>query len=289
MDHGHQPVRFEIAGVDAEDPLGLWTAVPESAVNFGIEDESAAPPADTPIYRVQLPEDTAAAEAAFREREARMQQSAQALESIPGRLDDLVTRTQARQKLAESQALHFGIDELGGGEDAAEAELLNLLADVDASATSTPAVGAQVEFGIVDEVINPAIEQAQAQFNTLLEQVNREVLHFAWVETATRVQTLARTSVDWSGDAETVWIDGIGLDQIVLHNRTLRFATHSRALKMRMVMTIAGGAAKVAALMANPAVGALALLPVVYPYVSRMLTQARELNALKENIPNPSA
>src|SRR5688500_14879253 len=119
MDHGYQPIRFEIAGMDGEDHLGLWAAVPESAVHFGIEDESAAPPADTPIYRIQLSEDTAAAEAAFREREARLQQSAQALEAIPGRLDDLVTRVQARQSVAGSQAVHFGIDELGAGEHVA--------------------------------------------------------------------------------------------------------------------------------------------------------------------------
>jgi len=288
MDHGHQPARFEIAGVDAEDPLGLWTAVPESAVHFGIEDESDAPPPDTPVYRVQLPEDTAAAEAAFREREARMQQSAQALESIPGRLDDLVARTQARQKVAESQAVHFGIDELGMGEDAAESELLNLVADLDASGASAPAASAQVEFGIVDEVISPAIEQARSQFNALLNQVNREVLHFAWVETVMLGQSLARTSVDWSGDAETVWVDSISLEQTVLHNRTLRFATHSRALKMRMAMTVVGGATKIAALMTNPAGAALAL-PLVYRYVSQMLAQATELNALKESIPNPSS
>lgn len=285
MDHGHQPARFEIAGVDAEDPLGLWTAVPESAVHFGIEDESAAPPPDTPVYRVQLPEDTAAAEAAFREREARMQQSAKALESIPGRLDDLVARTQARQKVAESQAVHFGIDELGTGEDAAESELLNLVADLDASGASAPAAGAQVEFGIVDEVISPAIEQAKSQFNALLNQVNREVLHFAWVETVMLGQSLARTSVDWSGDAETVWVDGISLEQTVLHSRSLRFATHSRALKMRLAMTVTGGAAKVAALMTNPA-GAVLALPVVYRYVSQVLAQAAELKALKESIPN---
>jgi len=288
MDPRHQLVRFEIAGVDAEDPLGLWTAVPESAIHFGIEAESAAPPADTPIYRIHLPEDMAAAEAAFHEREARMQQSAHALDSIPDRLDDLVARTQARQKVAESQTVHFGIDELGTGEDVAEAELLNLIADVDVIGASTPAASGQIEFGIRDEAINPVLERAKAQFDALLNQVNDEILHFAWVETAMLGETLARTSVSWSGDAETVWMDGLSMEQIILHNRALRFTTHSRALKLRMAMTVAGGAAKVAALMTNPAGAALAL-PVVYRYVSQMLTQAKELNALKESIPNPSA
>jgi hypothetical protein len=288
MKHEHQPVIFEIAGIEGEDPLGLWAAAPESLVHFGVEDEPAAPPADTPIYRVQLPEDTAAVETAFREREARLQRSAQALESIPDRLEDLVARTQARQQAVGSQAIHFGIDELGTAEDAAESELLDLLAEVDSRATLTPAAGPQVDFGIVDEVIHPAVEQAKSQFHVLLDQINREVLHYAWVETILLGQTLARTSVDWSGDAETVWVDGIAQDQILLHNRTLRFATHSRALKMRLAMTITGGAAKVAALMTNPA-GAVLALPVVHRYVSQMLEQATELNALKGSIPNPSS
>ena len=277
-----------MVGVDAEDPLGLWTSVPESAIHFGMEDESASPPADTSIYRIQLSEDTAAAEAAFREGEAHMQQSAQALESIPGRLDDLVARTQARQKAAGSQAVHFGIDELGTAEDVTESELLDLLADVDSTVTATHTAHAQVEFGIIDETIHPALEQAKSQFNALLNQINREILHYAWVETVSLGETLARTSVNWSGDANTVWMDGVSPEQTRLHNRSLRFATHSRALKMRMAMTVTGGAVKVAALMTNPAGAALAL-PVVYRYVSQMLTQARELNALKAGIPNPSA
>jgi len=279
MDHEHQSVRFEIAGVDAEDPLDLWTVAPENAVHFGIEDQSAAPPADTPIYRIQLPEDIATAEAAFRKREAHMRQSARALESIPGRLDDLVSRTKSRQKVAESQAVHFGIDELGTGEDAAESELLNLVADVDASGVPVSVAGEQVEFGIVDEVINPAIEQARSQLNTLLDQVNREVLHFAWVETAVGRATVAKTTVGWSGDAETVWSDGITSEEIKLHHRTLNFATHSRALKMRMAMTVMGGATKIAALMTNPAGAALAL-PVVYKYIRQILAQAREYQTL---------
>lgn len=281
-----EPVRFEIAGVDAEDPLGLWTAVPESEVHFGIEDESAAPPDDTPVYRIQLSEDIKAVEAAFGEREARMQQSAQALESIPARLDDLVARTQARQKAAAGQVVHFGIDQLGAAEDAAESELLDLLADVDSAGTATHTADEPVEFGIIDETIHSALEQAKSQFNALLNQINREILHYAWVETVLLGETLARTSVDWSGDAETVWNDGISPEQTRLHSRSLRFATRSRALKMRMAMTITGGAAKVAALMTNPAGAALAL-PVVYRYVSQMLTQARELNMLKQSMPTP--
>jgi len=287
MERATRSVRFELAGVETEDSLGFWTTAPNSAVHFGMEDEVAAPPADTPVYRIQLSEDAADAEAAFREREALLQQSAQTLESIPQRLDDLVARTQSKQEAVANQAIHFSIDELSTGEDTAEAELLDLLAEEDAHGGASLTADGQVEFGILDETIHPALEQAKAQWNALLDQTDREVLHFAWVETAMLGEPLARTSIDWSGDAETVWVDGISLEQSALHHRALRFATHSRALKLRMFLTVTGGAAKMAALMTNPAGAALAL-PVVYRYVNQTLTQARELHALT-SISNPSA
>jgi hypothetical protein len=129
------------------------------------------------------------------------------------------------------------------------------------------------------------MEQARAQFRALLDQINHEILHYAWVETIRLGSVLARTSVDWSGDAETVWRDGISLQQTSLHIRSLRFATQSRALKIRMAMTITGGAARVAALLTNPA-GAMLALPVVYRYVQQILTQTTELNALNKSVPN---
>lgn len=280
---GHEPARFEIAGVEGQDPLDLWTAAPEHLVHFGMGDESAPGPADTPVYRVQLQADIDSAEAAFRDREARLQRSAWALDAVPDRLDDLVTRTQARQKRAESQDVHFGIDELGAGRESAETELLDLLAEADSIATALPPAAGQVDFGLVDEVLDPAIEQARSQLNALFDQVNREVLHFAWVETAIQGQILARTSVGWSGSAGTVWKEGILQEEARLHNRTLGFATRSRALKMRMALTITGGAVKVAALMTNPA-GPVLALPVVYRYVKQMLAQASELRQI---IPTP--
>lgn len=279
MAQGHQSARFEIAGVDGEDPLDLWTAVPQHPVHFGVAGEPGDKPADLPVYHIQLPADIASAEAALRDREARLQRSAWALETVPDRLDDLVTRTQARQRLAASQDVHFGIDELGTGQDTAETELLDLLAEADSAGAALPPTGGQVNFGLVDELLDPAIEQARSQLNALFDHVNREVLHFAWVETAIQDQILARTSVGWSGAAETVWKEGILQEEARLHHRALGFATHSRALKMRMALTVTGGAVKVAALMTNPA-GPVLALPVVYRYVKQMLAQASELRQI---------
>lgn len=270
-------VKFEATGFGMDDPLGLWTAAPapETAVHFGIGDEPSAPPPDTPVYRIQLPANFADAESAFREQEARLDASAKALDEVPARLDGLVTRTQ--DSAAAGEQVHFSIGEESAPEDAPEADLLALLGEADTAGTAK--TSDQVSFGFVDETISPALEKAREQFDALLEQVNREVMHFAWVETAIPGQTLAKTTIDWSGDAETAWASGITPEQISLHNRTIHFATRSRALKIQMVFTIAGGAGKLSALMATPG-GAVLAMPVVYKYVREILAQVRQLQEI---------
>jgi len=99
------------------------------------------------------------------------------------------------------------------------------------------------------------------------------------VETAAGEATLARSTVNWSGDTVTVWVDDIPPDQVNLHSRTLRFAVASRALKMRMGFVIASGASKLAILLTTPGAQALAL-PVAYKFVTQVLAQVREYKAL---------
>ncbi|HEX5839416.1 MAG TPA: hypothetical protein VFY26_16385 [Anaerolineales bacterium] len=272
MNPGTPSGLFEIVGADSDDPLGLWTARQDQPIHFGMDDETLASPTNTLVYRIQLPEDMAAADSAFREREESMRQSARALESIPERLESLVLHTQLQQKTSGSQPVHFGTDMLPDP----EAELLSLLLVVDTGTESVPLPEGQVDFGIMDEVVLPGIEQARAQLKALLEQLNRELLHFAWIETVLADQIMARTSVRWTGHLNTIWTDGISPSHVSLHARSLRLATHSRALKVRLATTVMSGAAKISALMVNPA-GALLALPLVYRYASQILAQAAEL------------
>lgn len=276
MHPGYLPGVFEIVGADSEDPLGLWTASPAPPIHFGMDGETSVFGTDTLVYRIQLPEDRAAADSAFRAREESMRQSAEALETIPERLEHLVLYTQLQQKTPGSQPVHFGSDVLPDP----ESELLRLLDMADSGTGSVPAAEGQVDFGVVDEVILPGVEQARAQLKSLLEQLNRELLHFAWIETILADQVMARTSVRWTGHLETICTDGISPAQISLHARSLRFATHSRALKVRLATTVMSGAAKISALMVNPA-GAILALPLVYRYVSQILAQAAELRTLQ--------
>lgn len=276
-----QQVKFETVGA-AEDPLGLWAAAPGSGVHFGFEDGSGSPPEDVSIYRIQLPEDSAAADADFRGHETQLELYDQVLQAIPGRFENLVKRNMGQPQTGRNGSIHYGMDISGKSGDEFDTELLELLVHADTGGSFTPAAGEQVEFGVVDEVLQPAIAQAETQFHALLDQVRREVQNFAWVETTVQRQTVARTSIKWSGDAETVWLGGISPEQTALHNRALQFTTRSRAVKLRMLMTITGGVAKMAAIMTNPVLA----LPVLYQYVSRILAQTREFHALKQDIPN---
>jgi hypothetical protein len=152
------------------------------------------------------------------------------------------------------------------------------LADIERS-TSERGSDGEVSFGI-GETINDAWGASRKQFDALITQIDRDVLHLAWVETTIAGQLLARTSVDWSGDAQTVWRDGASNEQLVLHQRNLRFVTQTRGMRFRLFITVTSGAARVATLMVTPG-GAVLALPAIYQYVIKILAQAKELQSIQ--------
>ncbi len=258
-----------------DDELGFWASVPTpKTVSFGVENVSA--PVGELLYRVNLPADATDSEQVFNSNTAAMQRIEAALSEVPARLDGLVTRTHANLE-RQSDGLSFDVL-AGSDENELEGELLLQLADVDMGASGKKAAGA-VSYGI-GETVSEAWGEAKNRFDALISQIDRDVLHFAWVETAQANELIARTSVDWSGDAQTVWQAGCSDVQLGLHQRNLRFVTQTRALRMRLFVTVASGAARVASLMATPG-GAVLALPAVYQYVSKILAQARELQGIQ--------
>jgi len=279
---------FEMAGMGGDDPLGLWTvASTESPLDFGVEGDASAgpsaPPPEAPVYRVHLPDDPSAADQALAAQEERIRLSERALDAVPGRLEAFIERQQAAAlPRAEGEQVAFGAGDVPPAETGPEADLLGLLEQ--AEATELPPSTDIVQFGIVDEALSPALREAQEKFNTLMEQIKREVLHFAWVETGSGSGTLARSTVGWSGDTMTVWLEGTERAQAEMHKRTLHYAVASRALKMRMGFVITTGASKIAILLTTPGTQALAL-PVVYKFVTQVLAQVREYQALNSAQP----
>jgi hypothetical protein len=274
---------MSIFETSSDDPLGLWTpsvsaATAPEAVSFSIgDDEPAAAPPDTPVFRVNLPADGKSAAAAFDAREEQFVRINAALDGIPTQIDDLVARKQQRQAA--------GVSFAAPGEEEPESELeSNLFALLeDAEKEGQPASG-EVSFALGEEPVKEPVSQAflsaRAGLEALVEQFNREVLHYAWVETNIGEQRVAQTVMNWSGDAQTVWIEGVNQSQIALHNRTLKIATQTRNMRLRMFTTIAGGAAKLAGLMATPG-GAILALPAVYQFVKQIVAQTKQLQSIQ--------
>jgi hypothetical protein len=258
-----------------DDALGFWITAPQpKTVSFGIGDDSSS--SSGLLYRVNLPAESAESDLVFSNSEAAFARIDAALSAIPARLDSLVNRT--RENLQkQSSALSFDVT-VESHESGFEGELLIQLADLERGVLGQGADGG-VSYGI-GETFSDAWGVSKNQFETLITQVDRDVLHFAWVETTIGGQLIARTSVEWNGDAQTVWNNGSNNEQLVLHQRNLRFVTKTRGMRFRLFVTVASGAARVASLMITPG-GAMLALPAIYQYVTKILAQARELQSIQ--------
>lgn len=263
---------FESTGTS--DPLGVWTPAPQSGmVHFGIGDEATSSSPDVPVFRVNLPGSGQAADEAFEASEAYFERVNAALEGVPARLDTLVSQMQARQAAGES--VSFDVASLEA-EPGPEGDLLHLLEDVSKTEPVSFSVGDESE--TAREPVSQAWQEARARFDALMEQINREVLHFAWVETKIDGKMIARSEVDWSGDATTLWAETASEEQKSLHHRALNVAARSRNMKLRLFVTVASGAAKVTTLMA--AGTPVLALPAVYQYVMSIVRQVRQLQSV---------
>lgn len=268
---------FEAIGVD-EDPLGLWAPAASTAesalgaVSFSVGGDDASSEAIEPVYRVHLPADDDSAAQALAAREGYIRDLNAALENVPARLDGLVARTQERQKKAAASGVSFDVLSLEQPESGPEGDLLTLLDEAEASGKTG---SGEVSFGL-QETTSAAWQQAKVGFDALIQQINREVLHFAWVETNIADALIARTTVGWTGDSQTAFVNGVDDAQVALHQRTLSIVSQTRSMRLRLFITIASGATKVSALIATPA-GAVFALPAVYQYVMQIVAQVKQL------------
>lgn len=258
----------------SSDPLGLWETTPQT-VSFDLGDATAAE-ADGPVYRVNLPADMEASSITLAENLANYERMNAALDAVPSRLDGFMQWTQHIQRQAAS-GVSFTVTATDQESDP-ENELFSLLAMTDAAAAGEATPG-EVSFGLTD-VADEVLAQAKEKLEALIGGVNREILHFAWVETVIASQVIARTEVNWGGDTVTFFNEATSPAQISLHQRTLQAVSLTRNLKLRLIFTITGGAAKLATLMVTPG-GAVLALPAVYHYVIRILDQVKQLKSIQ--------
>lgn len=263
---------FETIG--SSDPLGLWEPAPQPGmVHFGSGDEAASPPPNGPVFRVNLPGRGERAVEAFEASKTRFEQVDAVLGDIPDQLDNLVSQMQARQAAGES--VSFDITSPAEKPDP-KSVLLNLLNDVSQTQTVSFSAGEQAE--PIREPVSRAWQEARASFQDFMEQINREVLHFIWVETTLAGQLVARSQVDWSGDAITLWDEPVSEEQRNLHLRSLEIAARSRNMKLRLFVTVVSGVAKITALMT--AGTPILALPAIYQYVMAIVNQNKQMQSI---------
>lgn len=263
------PALFELSLPDDEaiGLIGPWQVAPSAPVSFAAGESVAQ--VDAPVWKVSLPADEAEAEQALAEAEAQIAAAEAALNEVPARFD-AITSAQPRGEQVSFDVASFGVQA-----DSPEAAMFALLEHAQALEQ-----GRTVSFGVSD-VASAAWEQAKAQFEAFVGQLQREVFHFAWVETNVDNQLLARTMVGWSGDSDTIWLEDASAEQRSAHRRALRVAVKSRALRLRMFVTVTGGAAKLSVLLTTPA-GAVLALPAAWKYVTEILQQIKSYQTLAQ-------
>ncbi len=259
-------IRLPVFESSSADDTGLW-ATAAGPVSFGLGSEDSLPAEE--FYRVRLPGDLQSAHLELQNKQASLVQLNASLDRVPLRLDDLVERSQDRSR--PNSGLSFDVKPIEQ-EMGLEGELLGNISRVDSSA------GKGLSFGI-EEAAGEVWQAAEAQISGLMQQLDRDVLHFAWVETSISNQLVARSLLNWKGDLQTIWMEDLSPDQASLHSAALLSAVRTRHLRLRLLATVASGSIKIASLMVTPG-GALLALPAVYQYVIKILAQARELQTI---------
>lgn len=198
------------------------------------------------------------------------------LQSALTRLDGLVERQQARQKATTGDGVSFDVSSFTEEpETGEEADLLLLIADAEAGDTGESAsAGDTVHFGIEDS-FGGRLSDAKRDFDAFVEKIDRDVFHFAVVETP----ALARTEIDWSGDAITVFSSSGSAREIQRHSDLLRKELMQRNLRLRMFSTVVAAAGKITIMLTTPG-SALLALPMAFQFVSKLSNQWKEYQAL---------
>lgn len=271
------------------DPFGLWELPPEppegAPVSFGLPDE-AVPIEQMPaaIWRVALSAGTADPLA---ERAAHVAAIQQGLAQAGARMQALVA---ARRAALAGAAVSFSLEAAQPGGSQAEQELSLLL---DALEPAAPAVS----FGLFDPLVDgaeavldkakeiAALSEAAGQLERVLQNFNRQVLNYAWVETLAENRLAARTVVNWLGDSTTYWQPGASAAQQAAHRRSLELALESRAASLKMVLTAASLAGTLALAVTTP-LGPLQALVLAWKFVNDVIQPA--LKALQMETVTPS-
>jgi len=254
----------------SNDVLGIWSSAPVAAIeSFGLGVESDQ--IDAVTYRVRLSSGSPDSMVEFENTNKTLNIIGDVLDNVPSRLVDLVDRMLEKRSL-QASGISFDV-QAETMLPQAEIELIEMLSVLPGSQDS------EASFGM-SEMVSDAWGVARAQFNDLAAQIDRDLLHFAWVETIYKDELLARTIINWGGDLQTALKSDGTSAQVPLHARAILSVVQTRHLRLRLFVTIASCSVKVASLLAVPGSVVLAL-PAVFQYVTKIVAQARDLNSIQ--------
>lgn len=270
-------VEVQVLNSTAVDPFGLWqppqAAAPVGeAVSFG--DLSGASPEDLPaaVWTLALdsgPAGQLVAREALQRRAGQLNAIQEGLDAAGPRVDRLLARRAV-------SGVSFAAGE-AGAEPLPEPEQA-LASILDAWDATTDASGAS--FGLSD-----ALKQAQTadwnalrqRLEALLDSLNRQVLHFVWVDTTLDGLLAARTTVNWGGDLRMFWQAGLDQRTVDAHQQSLSQALQSRQTHLRTILTVSQIAAKIALAVTTP-LGPLQALSLAWQFVQDVIMPLMEPN-----------
>jgi len=263
--------RTPLAAPNEVDPFGLWQPAPAppekpaEAIAFGDLSGAEEEPQPAAIWRLDL----SSGPAGRTDGEEELQLRADRLRAIQEGLDAANPRIDRLLERRAGVGLSFAVGEEGAEPlEEPEQTLAGIL-----DALEAPAQG-ETSFGLREDLSNLAGKLTgganwnalQQRLQGMVESVNRQLLHFAWVDTALDGHLAARTTVNWGGDMQTTWQNGLLPEQINAHQRSLELALQSRQANLRTILTVSQIAGKIALAVATP-LGPLQALSLGWQFV----------------------
>ena len=233
-------------------PGSLPPVSPGADLSFDLQ---AVPDQQFAVSRLNLSGDRQALETDLIQRGQFLQVSQAALDTAPARAMDFVNKIQDLDQVSFGAGTSTPLSP-------AEMEALRWITHLEAGP-------GEVSFAAGDQA-EVELEQANRQFQDVVERMLQQVSHFAWVETLLDGQILAHTVVNWAGDMQTSWQLDLDPDDYRLHRRALHQALATRNILVHACLVTTQSAAKLAVLLTNPA-GALMALPVAWKLVQQIL------------------
>jgi hypothetical protein len=260
------------AGTPALELFGLWQSQPAPEGLSFASGDAAPEDAGGGYWQIDLPAAGAAqVEQLFQTRLSGLTEILNRLDAVPTRAQTVLPERKNSPLSNKAGMVSF--------DAAAPAELptpgspeANLLAGIQAFGTGGPASeGGQAaiptSFALGDGLDWGAFQKGALD---LLENAQRQLLYYAWVETAQEGQVLARSTVNWLGDLQTTWQQEVTLEQTALHERSLTLALQSRAVTLKTAATLTTLAARIV-MVSSVAGGLLVALPLAWKFINEII------------------